>query len=240
MKKLFFLLSFVLCSVAVAQVKREGTIVYEMKRDLHASMTGENEKYKAMVPQFMTAKLDLFFSPKESLFKYNEDEEEDENENPMGARMRMMRPNLEIHLNNTDKIRTELRGAMGKDYLIESEITSRGWKLSDETSKVAGYDCKKATCLDKEGKPVIAWYAEGIPVSTGPSGYNGLPGVILKLELEEGIMVYEAKKIILEKNKEGVIVKPTKGKKVTKEEFDEEMKKMMPQGGKGLKIMKGD
>jgi GLPGLI family protein len=74
----------------------------------------------------------------------------------------------------------------------------------------------------------------------GPMGYNGLPGLILKLELENGITVCELKKITFQQNKEKDIIKPTKGKAVTEEEFKEEMKKLMPQGGKNIKITTGN
>ncbi|TAE11646.1 MAG: GLPGLI family protein [Bacteroidetes bacterium] len=239
MKKLFFLLVLCICSQAMAQNKREGYAIYELKRDMHANLTGEQEKYKAMMPQFFTSKFDFYFNAKESFLKYSE-EEEDEEENPMGARIKMMRPNLEIHLSLTDKVRTELRGGMGKDFLITSQIKPLGWKLTEETAKIAGYDCKKATCTSPEGKPIVAWYAESIPVFMGPMGYNGLPGLILKLELENSTTVCELKKITFQQNKEKDIIKPTKGKVVTEEEFKEEMKKLMPQGGKNIKITTGN
>ncbi len=222
---LFLLLAYPL--VGWAQVKREGYALYEVKRDLHANLTKDQEKYKAMMPPFFTAKFDYFFNAKESIFKYSEEEDDEEaDNNGMGARMRMMRPNLEIYLNNAEKTRSELRGGMGKDYLLEGDAKNHSWKLTDETAKVAGYDCKKATCADKDGKPVLAWYAESIPVFMGPMGYSGLPGLILKMDIDNGITICEVKKLTFQKNKENVIIKPTKGKKITEEEFDAEIKKM--------------
>ena len=51
----------------------------------------------------------------------------------------------------------------------------------------------------------------------GPIGYAGLPGVILELEARN--YKYYATKINLNPKKEIKITKPTKGKKVTQEEF---------------------
>lgn len=239
MKNLLLFLLLACPLISWAQTKREGYALYEVKRDLHANLTKEQEKYKAMMPQFFTAKFDYFFNSKESIFKYSEEEDDEETDNGMGARIRMMRPNMEIYLNNSEKTRTELRGGMGKDYLLEAEIKNHGWKLTDETAKIAGYDCKKATCTDKEGKPVVAWYAESIPVFMGPMGYSGLPGLILKIDIDNGITVCEVKKITFQKNKENAIEKPTKGKKVTEEEFEAEIKKMRSDGKIKMK-MKGD
>ncbi len=240
MKNLILLLLLACPAISWAQTKREGIALYEMKRDLHASLTKEQEQYKSMMPQYMTVKFDYVFNAKESIFKYNEDEEE-EDENSFGARIKMMRPNLEVYLNQTEKIRTEMRGFFGKDYLIESEIKNHAWKLTDETTKIGDYVCKKATCTDNEGKPVTAWYAENLPVFMGPMGYSGLPGLILKLETDNGASVFEMKKITFQKNKEGSIAKPTKGKKVTEAEFEEELKKMKAEGkGKSkIKIQQG-
>jgi len=238
MKKILIILFCAFAQFSLAQSKQEGIIVFETKRDIHASIPKENEQMKARIPQFSTMKFDLNFNAQESLFKINEDDDEDENEGN-NMRFKMMRPNYEVHINTTEKKKTEMRGFMGKDYLIEGDLALQGWKLTDETAKIAGYDCKKATCTNKDNKAVIAWYAETIPVSTGPMSFGGLPGMILKVDIDNSITVCEAKTIKFKKLGKTDLLKPTKGKKVTEEEFKEEMKKLM-QENKGMRIMTGN
>ena len=126
-----------------------------------------------------------------------------------------------------------------RGFGLARRLALQGWKLTDETAKIAGYDCKKATCTNKDNKAVIAWYAETIPVSTGPMSFGGLPGMILKVDIENSITVCEAKTIKFKKLGKTDLLKPTKGKKVTEEEFKEEMKKLM-QENKGMRIMTGN
>ena len=55
------------------------------------------------------------------------------------------------------------------------------WIFTSDTLTVLGYLCKKATCLFR-GRYSTAWYAPDIPLSNGPWKFNGLPGLILKVE----------------------------------------------------------
>ena len=55
------------------------------------------------------------------------------------------------------------------------------WSFSSDTLTVLGYLCKKATCSFR-GRDYTAWYAPDIPLSDGPWKFNGLPGLILKVE----------------------------------------------------------
>ena len=55
------------------------------------------------------------------------------------------------------------------------------WIFTPDTLAVLGYLCKKATCLFR-GRYYTAWYAPDIPLSNGPWKFNGLPGLILKVE----------------------------------------------------------
>ncbi|WP_408032349.1 GLPGLI family protein [Tenacibaculum xiamenense] len=72
---------------------------------------------------------------------------------------------------------------------------------------------------------VIAWYTPQIPVSNGPGGYFGLPGLIL--EINEGRTTILCSEIVLNPKEKIVIDVPTKGDKVTREEYNSIMKKKM-------------
>jgi GLPGLI family protein len=73
---------------------------------------------------------------------------------------------------------------------------------------------------------VIAWFTADIPVPTGPEVQGQLPGLILALDMNNGRMVYKAVEIS-PKADLASIKEPSKGKKVTPDEFREERNKMM-------------
>lgn len=65
---------------------------------------------------------------------------------------------------------------------------------------------------------ITAWYTPQIPVSTGPKDYYGLPGLILEVNVGRTTML--CTEIIINPKDEVEIKKPTKGKKVTREEYN--------------------
>lgn len=109
----------------------------------------------------------------------------------------------------------------GEFRINDTEKTE--WKLENETKYIDSYLCFKATSeqivVNKKGTfkhPVVAWYCPAIPFSFGPKGYQGLPGLILELQVRN--ITWGASKIELSTvNK--TIEKPTKGKLITQEQY---------------------
>ena len=66
-------------------------------------------------------------------------------------------------------------------YLYEEPLIDFKWKLVEDTRKVCGHTCNKATCTFR-GRKWAAWYAVDIPQSQGPWKFSGLPGMILLIE----------------------------------------------------------
>lgn len=66
-------------------------------------------------------------------------------------------------------------------YIVKDSTISLNWVLNkDDTKKIGGYTCKKAT-LDWRGRKYTAFYTEEIPLSNGPYKFKGLPGMILEI-----------------------------------------------------------
>lgn len=113
----------------------------------------------------------------------------------------------------------------GPKYLITSKLDRLDWKIRKESKIVSGFKTFKATAKEEyntgteiKSWEITAWFAPEINKPFGPGGYGGLPGLIL--ELKRGSKVYSVKSI-----KEVVLIeedveKPTKGKKVTRKEFE--------------------
>ncbi|WOD42190.1 GLPGLI family protein [Hwangdonia lutea] len=72
---------------------------------------------------------------------------------------------------------------------------------------------------------VEAWYTLQIPINQGPGEYWGLPGLIL--EVNAGRTTVLCSKIVMNPNDKDAIKKPSKGKEVTKLEYQEILEKKM-------------
>ena len=98
------------------------------------------------------------------------------------------------------------------------------------------------TAASKPMKPketeLVVWYAENIPVSVGPDNYSGLPGVIMEMDLDNGATVTTAVEVSTKYPKKE-LVQPTKGEKMTRAQFQENMQKLMQDMQKGGGMMGG-
>lgn len=127
--------------------------------------------------------------------------------------------------------------AYGELFLVENP--KQKWKLYKEERKIGEYLCYKATTIKivKGRKGIVetlveAWYVPSINIPLGPLGYNGLPGLIIELSMHN--YKYSVSEIKLNPNEDIHIEKPTKGKAVTKNEFESIGVKMMNNFKKGF------
>lgn len=119
---------------------------------------------------------------------------------------------------------SEINGEIGK-YIIKKE-TKRNWILENETKDINGFVCFKATAVktveNSKGifhYPIIAWYCPQIPLSYGPNGYGGLPGLILELQVRN--ILFGVKTMELKPNKIILVPQRKDYKIVTEKEFED-------------------
>lgn len=132
--------------------------------------------------------------------------------------------------------RVSQESILDREFLIEDELPKLDWKLEKDTEEILGYTCHKAT----NSKGVTAWYCSELPINDGPASYYGLPGLVLKVE--STTKLYIATGITTKNVNTANVVQPTKGKKISREEFDktkaEKLKEFGVQGGsKGIKVI---
>lgn len=112
----------------------------------------------------------------------------------------------------------------GKKLLIKDSLNSFKWIIKRDLDDILGYKVKKAIAK-KANITYEAWFAPSLPFKSGPLSYFGLPGAILKLAIildqNDGVhkRSYTATEVKLDNN--AVILKPTKGKILTKKEFED-------------------
>lgn len=107
----------------------------------------------------------------------------------------------------------------GEEFLIVEKAKGFKWKLKNESKEILGFTCYKAT-YEKTGEfgiKIDAWYAPELPFPFGPKGYNGLPGLILEI-VQNDLLTNTASSIDF--SEDIVVIKPTKGKVITRAEFD--------------------
>lgn len=125
---------------------------------------------------------------------------------------------------------------LGKSYLIEDDTPKYKWKILNEIKEVAGYLCMKAETIDPiKNTPVYAWFTNKIPVSGGPEGYGGLPGMILALELNENDVIIEALTVDIDLDVKLPIPKKMKGKKSNREDYNQKVSKYITETIEGRK-----
>ena len=131
----------------------------------------------------------------------------------------------------------------GKPFLVKDNLNSFEWELTGETKKIGDYNVQKAVYTrtqerrsfsfsssngeetDSKEETIIdtvqvtAWFTPEIPVSNGPQSYWGLPGLIL--EVNNGVQTLICSKVVLNPAEGVEIDKPTKGKVVSNEEYQQ-------------------
>lgn len=238
MRKLFYISLLLVSSISITFAqKQEGIINYDFKVDMHKRI--QDPQMKAMIPQFRTNKYELFFTTAESYYKPIVEDEEPEastfSSNGANITIKTQTPQNEIYKNFTTSSLINEREFAGKKYLIVDSIKTTPWKLLSDSKAIAGYNCTKAVYENTERKQTfVAWFTNDIICPSGPEAISGLPGMILELDINNGETVITANKITF-KDVKSEIKAPSKGKKVTQNEFnkirDDYMKEMNSQGG---------
>lgn len=151
-----------------------------------------------------------------------------------------------LHKDLQSKIYTNKKELFGKIFLVKDSITPSKWVMTGETKQIGIYNAYKATITkeveerefnfgrrptsggESESEPeapkmrevvMSAWFTPEIPVSTGPAMYGGLPGLILEINDDKTIIL--CTKVVLNPKVKIKIKAPSKGKVVTKSEFDQ-------------------
>jgi GLPGLI family protein len=256
MKRIILMLG-ALVSVLAAQAvfaQQQGVITYESRVNLHRNIPADRQDMKAMMPEFRSTKLQLFFNETESLYKSVVEDEDEQQINAGGMRMVMRMPKTELYTSTESSIILQVQELMGKKYLVQDSVKTSPWKFGTETKEILGYTCRMAYYTKTEEAPpmirisadpstssttptkqekqmvtveVTAWYTDQIRPSLGPDRHNTLPGTILAVDINNGERVWVARNIELRELKKGELKVPDSGTKVTQAEYRKTMDEQM-------------
>lgn len=168
-----------------------GRIEFERRTNLKKTLA-DNPR----VQDFITEKnkirkenFELFFNESGSVFKYIEPETAEE------GFMKYMTQRNTVYQNLDDQEKMIILDLWGSPAHLKDSIQPREWKITDSKRKFDGYLCRKAMWEMNDSTRIYAWFSPDIVPSTGPEGFNGLPGTILGLATEDGSIVYFAKEV---------------------------------------------
>jgi len=80
----------------------------------------------------------------------------------------------------------------GESYSVKDKINNFDWKISTETEIINGYKCTKANGM-AGNTSLTAWFCNDFKVQDGPNRYYGLPGLILKININSNTEIIATK-----------------------------------------------
>lgn len=177
---------------------------------------------------------------------YKADSKQDPGENTVeinGQRQSFARrlPKDETFYNLNDKTYKKYEEYAQQPFQLSGSYEPIRWKVDPvSTKKILDYECMKATATETETRTmpstgadgqftfkdtvvtneIVVWFTDALESSAGPDKYNGLPGLVLGVEINKGATTYMATKIEKKPVAETDLKINSKGKKVNKEQLD--------------------
>lgn len=197
MNRFIHLLLFTLIATASVAQKTEGVVNYTRKTywtKIIGRMSFLSQEQKDRAAQTWKnddeskEKMKLAFNANESLYTYASEQGETED-----ASYSWRNSELKLYRNFEKDKKTDVVEMLGKTHIVEDSLHTPVWRIGNQIKDIAGYICMRADMEDPIKKQKItAWFAQDIPVPAGPERANGLPGLILELNLNDGDVVIEA------------------------------------------------
>ena len=220
--------------------QKSGKVTYDMTMKVEIP-DRVPKQFRDRIPKEQKVVKELYFNESESNYKTGERAEEEagieENQFARRFRRRFGRGmgTGQTYKDIAEDKMIDKRNLMDKDFVIHGTLPEHKWKVTGQKKQVLSYLVMEATTIVDDSIAVSAWFAPQIPISNGPGIYQGLPGMILELNIDNGRQVIIANNVFLGPLEDGIIEAPTKGKEVTMEEFEairkEKTKEMREQRG---------
>lgn len=245
MKKILTLVLVAMLPLLASAQNNEGSIIYttKMKLKLTGNITKMMSKEQLEKIQNRSEQKQLFFNAQESVYRKPEKPSKDQQPSEQsfsagGGQIKIKfsdnENNDQLYYNIANQQVVDMQTFLGKRFLIKDAPKKLQWKLTAETKKILGYECRRAT-IKTDKLEAEAWFTMQIPVASGPRGYGQLPGMILELNSirinkdgskAEPVMT-KATKVDLKKLAKGTITPPKKGKKVSRKQFKKIQKRKL-------------
>lgn len=231
MKTYLILISFLFLSIlAYGQNIKKITYVTQIsdqKKIITKDSINSDFKKKTdkLIKELKGEIFELFFDKNQSLFRVQPKMELDVNSSRLtGQRKKNIRYKSLI-----DSVNIEQREFLGKLFNITSGLNNHSWIITNQSKKIAGYVCYKATSKKIEKSFINdsfneiyyeAWFTPEIPVPFGPDGIDGLPGLVLASSINNLKFFHLVKLENLNETKVIDLINLKKGKNITELNFN--------------------
>ncbi len=217
----YTLLFFLFLSAFVAQAQTsEGVALYSRKTDYAKLLTKLSYLSQEQKDRYANTwkndedrsdKMKLTFTPTASLYGFASES----GESPDG-KYTWRNKDLFFYRDYDKEQMVDVEEMLGKTYVLEDTLRLPKWKIGDQVREILGHMCLSASTFDPvKQQHIKAWFAQDIPVAAGPEKYSGLPGLILELDVEDGVIIIEATNVTFKPvAAELKVPKAKKGKKV--------------------------
>ncbi|MEM9687417.1 MAG: GLPGLI family protein, partial [Bacteroidota bacterium] len=132
-----------------------------------------------------------------------------------------------IHYKNTAEKQKLLQTRFNDStFLVKENYNQYKWVFKNEKKWVLGVECHKAVGSYQEYSTIFkkditvsvtVWYAPSVPFPFGPSGYDGLPGLVLASERDTFYFIATSIRFC---SKAAKITPPDTGKRLSRKEFN--------------------
>lgn len=191
----YLLISLLFCNLIFGQFKN-GIVTYTLlpkNDDGIENMLKEEDRYglnKMTVEASTKLDVKLVFNKNKSCF-YVENIERNKG-TALAAALYLDAPTkIIVDLQKREIQRNNSTFFFKKEKYIYTDTLLTNWELSNEIKYIDKYRCYKASLkhpIESRKGTVIAWFCPELPYSFGPKGYGGLPGLILELIDNRGVV----------------------------------------------------
>ncbi len=209
---------FLLTSLHIRAQMSEGVIEYEKKITTKKIIAFNGEIKTLNAPINLKTKSVLKFNSKVYSYKPSVEQNEDTLLESDGIKRFILEKMGEYDqyyfvLNKREGYKVV--GTFYDIYTINNFFIPYTYTVTNDTKKILGYSCKKATlnittknALEK----IIIWFTTQLPKNMGPEGFRGLEGTILEVNIDNNISL-TATSVKASKNQR--IIKPNYGTLMT-------------------------
>ncbi len=230
-----------LCFTAMSQPVfiSNGFIEYERRMNQYSFYDKEDEEsiwiqeMKKTFPKMISDVYHLYFNNQKTVYKLGA-------ENTTAKYVWGRKPSeADIIVRDVNNNNISLqRDIFEQTYLIKDSVRKIEWRITNETRTIAGFECRKAVTVICDSVFVVAFYTDEIAVSGGPESFGGLPGMILGLAVPRLQMTWFATKVIVQQPTDALLNPKQKGKLVTWEAYQKDLKRAVGDWGKyGSKVI---
>lgn len=181
----------------MAQDNKSGQITYEQIKVYDFNVYQDDARWAAYIadlPKEGRLKYVLTFNKDQSIYELDESDQAPLSRELQGALGKAnyakgpQTKTKQTFFNAAQLEKIEMVEFMTRNFLVKSDMPAIAWKLTSERKKILDYVCLGAE-MEKDGVTYTAWFSAQIPISAGPSTFNGLPGLILGVEKDNEIFV---------------------------------------------------